>query len=86
MKNKKLEEVSFALHKIAAEYIAGKTNKLSEGNYNIKQEIFVELTNECKKLKNALETNNIQKISEIIKRKNYLAEKFYNATCIKWLL
>lgn len=86
MKNKKIEEVSFALHRIAARYITGQTKNLSEGNYNIKQEIFVELVNECKNLKNALEKNDIKKIRESIKRKNYLSQKFYNATCIKWLL
>lgn len=86
MKNKKIEEVSFALHRIAAKYITGQTKNLSEGNYNIKQEIFVELVNECKNLKNALEKNDIKKIRESIKRKNYLSQKFYNATCIKWLL
>ena len=85
MNKNKINEVSFALHKIAAQYISGKTNNLDQG-FTIKQEKFCELVKECKYLKEALENKNLKKIEKHLKRKNELAENFYNLTCIKWML
>ena len=85
MSDNKKNYVSNKLHKIAALYITGQIESIDE-SYNIKNEVFCDLVKECKNLKEALESQDKNKIVESLKKKNILANKFYNLTCIEWRL
>jgi hypothetical protein len=85
MNKKILRETSNKLHHIAALYISGEVNSLSE-TLDPKNKVFIELVKTCKLLKESLEDQNIENISVYIDKKNQLSKKFYDLTCIRWRL
>jgi hypothetical protein len=86
MNKKTADEISYKLHHAAAMYISGKSNNVLKESHNPKVKTYNELVESCKLLKEALESQDVDKISFYLNKKQRLSKRLYDLTCIRWRL